>query len=113
MMNMNGFTSFSMGPGGSMMMMGGPDPRNLPCSPGEDFTEYVRKHLKPFPPCSPYHAGSSRERLTLWPGRRLECTTTTTVNSDDGTKKEMKQVVKVVQWIEYVTGFACPEPIGG
>lgn len=89
------FVSFG-GPGG-MMMMGGGDGGDLACEPGKEFTDYVREYLKPFPPCSPYQCGSRLERTTLWPGRRLEYRM--------GRKT---QVLKVVKWTEFVTGFACP-----
>jgi len=87
----------SIGPGG-MMMMGGGDPGNLPCEPGEEFTDYVRSKLRPFPPCSPYQAGNSLERTTLWPGRRAEFMVS----------GQKKQTAKVVQWTEWTTGFMCP-----
>lgn len=85
----------NIGPGG--MMIGGPDPGNLPCQPGEEFTAYVRGNLKPFSPCSPYQAGNSLERTTLWPGRRAEFMV-----------GQNKQMAKVVTWKEWTTGFACP-----
>jgi len=85
-----------IGPGGTTMMSGG-GPGNLPCQPGEEFTEYVRSKLKPFPPCSPYQCGNSLERTTLWPGRRAEFKL-----------GERVQTAKVVKWTEWTTGFMCP-----
>lgn len=83
------------------MMDGGGPPGSLPCQPGEEFTDYVRSKLKPFPPCSPYQAGNSLERTALWPGRRAE------FQAPPGQQHE-KQTAKVVKWTEWTTGFACP-----
>lgn len=89
----------SMGPGGTIIMMGGPgDGGDLSCEPGEAFTDYVRGKLKPFPPCSPFQAGSSLERKTLWPGRRVAYQTS----------GGQQQTAKVVQWTEHTSGFMCP-----
>lgn len=95
---MTNFFTVSIGPGGMMTMGGDGGPEgNLPCEPGEEFTDYVRSKLKPFPPCSPFHAGNCLERTTLWPGRRAEFQ----VSGPE------KQTVKVIKWTEWTTGFMC------
>ena len=62
----------SMGDGMVVMDMGGNSIESLPCEAGEEFSDYIREHLSPFPPCNPMLPGSSKDRTTLWPGRRVE-----------------------------------------
>ena len=88
-----------MGDGMVVTDMGGNSIESLPCEAGEEFSDYIREHLSPFPPCNPMLPGSSKDRTTLWPGRRVEFQV----------EKGKKQTAKVVQWEEYVTGFGCFE----